>query len=238
MTNDGDSLLAAILDDPESDDLRLVYADWLEENGEAERAEFIRVQVELAKTECLWSKLDTCFDRRENLMDVIQSGCCNCSTVANKQHKLGDIFNASWLPHCGGELREWYFGWSPKEAQSNPFRFIFHRGFIDTVSLTFAQALDHLPAIVRRHPLRPHAGMVTDKAPSEWSGRWSWWKFIGLDDTDNLQAGIFDLLGKWRPHPDPLLDPEREVYPTCDAAKFALAVSMIEHAKTTQPVTY
>lgn len=38
-------LLAAILADPNDDLPRLVYADWLEENGEPERAEFIRSQI-------------------------------------------------------------------------------------------------------------------------------------------------------------------------------------------------
>lgn len=44
----GDALLQAILDEPDADDLRLIYADWLEDHGEEERAEFIRVQCELA----------------------------------------------------------------------------------------------------------------------------------------------------------------------------------------------
>ena len=41
-------LLRAILENPADETLRLIYADWLEENGESERAEFIRVQIELA----------------------------------------------------------------------------------------------------------------------------------------------------------------------------------------------
>ncbi len=44
-----ESLYRAILAEPEDDGLRLIYADWLEENGRAERAEFIRVQMELAR---------------------------------------------------------------------------------------------------------------------------------------------------------------------------------------------
>jgi uncharacterized protein (TIGR02996 family) len=48
MTTD-EGFLQAILDDVEDDALRLVYADWLEEHGQPERAEFIRVQVELAR---------------------------------------------------------------------------------------------------------------------------------------------------------------------------------------------
>src|SRR5262249_24580085 len=34
---------------PEDDAPRLIYADWLEENGETARAEFIRLQIELAR---------------------------------------------------------------------------------------------------------------------------------------------------------------------------------------------
>ncbi len=40
-------LLAAVLDDIDADAPRLVYADWLEESGDAPRAEFIRLQCEI-----------------------------------------------------------------------------------------------------------------------------------------------------------------------------------------------
>src|SRR5262245_44628998 len=44
------ALLSAVCAEPEDDGLRLVYADWLEEQGRSDRAEFIRVQVELSRT--------------------------------------------------------------------------------------------------------------------------------------------------------------------------------------------
>src|SRR5438270_1476016 len=40
--------LMAILADPDADAPRLAYADWLEDDGDADRAEFIRVQCALA----------------------------------------------------------------------------------------------------------------------------------------------------------------------------------------------
>lgn len=49
--NDHDALLRAIGEHPEEDTPRLMYADWLEENGEPERADFVRNQVELARFE-------------------------------------------------------------------------------------------------------------------------------------------------------------------------------------------
>jgi uncharacterized protein (TIGR02996 family) len=44
-------LLAAIAADPDSDDLRMVYADWLEGQGNTARAELVRVQCELSRIE-------------------------------------------------------------------------------------------------------------------------------------------------------------------------------------------
>src|SRR5262245_10829405 len=45
------NLLRACKDDPADDQPRLVLADWLEEHGQAGRAEFVRVQ-------CRWAGLD------------------------------------------------------------------------------------------------------------------------------------------------------------------------------------
>lgn len=46
MPNDELALMSAILADPADDTPRLIYADWLEEQGDADRAEFIR--------DCVW----------------------------------------------------------------------------------------------------------------------------------------------------------------------------------------
>src|SRR5437660_4410728 len=43
-----EGLLQAVLEAPDDDAPRLIYADWLEEHGDADRAEFIRVQIERA----------------------------------------------------------------------------------------------------------------------------------------------------------------------------------------------
>ena len=45
---EADAFLATILENPDDDAPRLVFADWLDEHGDSERAEFIRVQIELA----------------------------------------------------------------------------------------------------------------------------------------------------------------------------------------------
>jgi uncharacterized protein (TIGR02996 family) len=43
------ALIGSVIATPEDDAPRLVYADWLEEHGRAERAELIRVQCELSR---------------------------------------------------------------------------------------------------------------------------------------------------------------------------------------------
>jgi uncharacterized protein (TIGR02996 family) len=48
MTPDN-PFLQALLADPDDDTLRLALADWLDENDQPARAEFVRVQVELAR---------------------------------------------------------------------------------------------------------------------------------------------------------------------------------------------
>jgi uncharacterized protein (TIGR02996 family) len=48
LTHD-DAFLASIIESSDDDAPRLIYADWLDENGQGERAEFIRVQCQLAR---------------------------------------------------------------------------------------------------------------------------------------------------------------------------------------------
>ena len=43
---DEQGFLAAIREAPDDDTPRLIYADWLDDHGDADRAEFIRVQCE------------------------------------------------------------------------------------------------------------------------------------------------------------------------------------------------
>jgi uncharacterized protein (TIGR02996 family) len=64
--SDHDALIAAICANPDEDTPRLVFADWLEENEQVERAAFIRAQIELARTPawepfavwCRWRRPD------------------------------------------------------------------------------------------------------------------------------------------------------------------------------------
>ena len=59
MTSDGAALLRACLASPEDDDAPRVYADWLEETGDVERAEFVRRVTELGRdTGAVWISVE------------------------------------------------------------------------------------------------------------------------------------------------------------------------------------
>jgi uncharacterized protein (TIGR02996 family) len=53
MSDDRTAFLAAIREAPEDDAVRLVFADWLEDHGDDERAEFIRSQVTASRLDDL-----------------------------------------------------------------------------------------------------------------------------------------------------------------------------------------
>lgn len=74
-----DQLIAAIIAQPDDDTVRLAYADWCDENGESERAEFVRVQVAL-----------DAIARKQIALLNDETDWRRCTGVS-----------ASWCPNCG-----------------------------------------------------------------------------------------------------------------------------------------
>ena len=95
----GRAILADILAHPDEDWLRLVYADWLEENGQSRRAEFLRK----------WSGVSTVeknekSDRPyyiDHLMGISSGACQAIRLWAIKDGFLTEvtISEADWLSH-------------------------------------------------------------------------------------------------------------------------------------------
>src|SRR5919201_6511949 len=88
MTAAETAFLRLILADPEADGPRLVYADWLDEHGQPDRAEFIRVQCALAQMPVDAPRRDA-FRQRE--------------LVLREQHR------AEWSGPLAGLASEWDF---------------------------------------------------------------------------------------------------------------------------------
>jgi uncharacterized protein (TIGR02996 family) len=71
--HDERAFLREIANNPDSAAARLVYADWLEEQGECDRAEFLRLEVELgdmSPTESAFLKLNARFHELHGRLDA------------------------------------------------------------------------------------------------------------------------------------------------------------------------
>lgn len=107
--SDESALLAAIRDHPEEDTPRLVYADWLDEQGgpaNTTRAEFIRAQIELDRLPREDDDLDTAIRRAELGQRVEELSRANWSNwgapVRAAVASFGSEFNSIML---GGFVR-------------------------------------------------------------------------------------------------------------------------------------
>lgn len=127
------ALWAAIRANPDDDLPRLVYADWCDENGDPARAEFIRVQCELARLPA----------------DQHVDGTLRSVLVAREAELLTAHRNI-WTREIRRVLRvdsdsrqrDW---WSTHVA--------FHRGFIKSLSLDFSRALLLVRSTVEPEPI-------------------------------------------------------------------------------------
>lgn len=97
---DAAPLLSMIHDAPEDDGPRLVYADWLEEDGQADRALFIRVQWEITTIEAangsteFWGALD-----REHTAAKAKCHCRRCA-LRRRERELLLRHSHEWLPRA------------------------------------------------------------------------------------------------------------------------------------------
>ncbi len=66
---DREALLAAIIANPEEDTPRLMFADWLQESGDEARAQFIRLQIEVARAEPFTPEARTAAEAAKRLLD-------------------------------------------------------------------------------------------------------------------------------------------------------------------------
>ncbi len=139
------SLLAAVIDCPTDDWSRLVAADWLEEQGQADRAEFIRVQVQLARPECCAGA----GDGRHCATD------CNDLELRQREQELLTAHGADWMdaefpPHKDGLV--WWID-NLLDDHDAARRVTFRRGFVAEVSCSARDWLTHGPVLVACQPL-------------------------------------------------------------------------------------
>jgi uncharacterized protein (TIGR02996 family) len=154
----GDMLFQAILEDPRDDDLRLIYADWLDEHGEGDRAEFIRVQVELALVEAIEHDCS-------NELAFSETTCPACGawvTAEALRQREGELLAAPAVEeHVGAVIGDCYVDWRLR------------RGLAEEVTLTTADFLAHAAALFVAAPILRVT--LADREPQEYGAAGHWW---------------------------------------------------------------
>lgn len=158
--SDREALLQAVLDAPDDDAPRLIYADLLDELSEHDRAEFIRVQCEVYRTAD-----NTRFTRLvKHSMKILRGHWWKwLGPIPSPAHCL------NFRPHPGG----------PAVGVK------FHRGFLSQVTAPLATLQSILPQLVaatplerveasdkRPHPLNPGFGWASDPSREAWPADW------------------------------------------------------------------
>lgn len=141
---DDANLLAGIIAQPDDDAPRLIYADWLDEQGDTDRAEFIRVQIQLARTP--WGHPDAWAIRQRNsdllgefqlewAKPVLDAGAHMWNFERGFLH-LADLPLAEFVQH-GDRL-----------IQHSTIRKILGRGHVDPRRLCACAAAWHLTTLI------------------------------------------------------------------------------------------
>ncbi|AMV24315.1 hypothetical protein VT84_07955 [Gemmata sp. SH-PL17] len=142
---DWSAFMAAILADPDDDTVRLVAADFLEENGDPDRATFIRIQCELARLEAHGAAVSPEADELRK----------------KERAFLGarSVFRLLWAADACPEL----VPIKPPPRGASPLampqvegaeKLTWRRGFVERVHCPVAEWLRHGAAVRARQPVR------------------------------------------------------------------------------------
>jgi uncharacterized protein (TIGR02996 family) len=132
--------LRAILALPDDDGPRLCAADWWDEQGAAERAEFVRVQCEIARRDVGGTTIAlSCPD---------DCRCYDCGGMARRERELLAGSRGKWFEFP----ITWYVGIDPVPVGAHGFQY--RRGFFEVAALTATDFLTHADALTAACPLR------------------------------------------------------------------------------------
>ncbi len=151
--SDHAAFLRAILAEPDKDLPRLIYADWLDERGEGERAALIRVQCELASLPRDPKELHLWFIGPGGY-NPKPGGFCRCRecVLLGRERELLLKNWREWVMYQQPG-RSFELILSPRWAYSGTPACSFRRGFVSEVACTWAFWLDHHAAILDACPI-------------------------------------------------------------------------------------
>lgn len=132
------ALLAAVLESPDDDAPRLVYADWLEEAGEADRAAFIRL--------FLHSETLRCRPSFAHNMRI----CPKCMAV----EAAWALTVPGWFPPPFIGTGYHLHGGAEFVFDEGGRRMAVRGGFVEAITCAAADWIAHADAILAAHPIR------------------------------------------------------------------------------------
>jgi uncharacterized protein (TIGR02996 family) len=133
--SEADALLAAVCEAPEDDAPRLVYADWLEEHGDQNRADFIRGQIALAAMD----EDNPAFEELAKRLQALERG-----NVSRWRKGLPGGMNVPSASTVGGLLER------PDHLPHSQF----DRGFLGAVTCSAELWSDPAERLLERLPVR------------------------------------------------------------------------------------
>jgi uncharacterized protein (TIGR02996 family) len=123
-----DAFVEAISESPDDDTPRLIFADWLEDHGQPERAEFIRLQLEL---EPIRFEID-----RPRVRELLA-----------REEEMLRLHEEEWLGETVAAVRaEWA---ASEPGMYGPF---FRRGLPELVALSLYELSEHREDLLEAHP--------------------------------------------------------------------------------------
>ncbi len=153
-------ILDDILAHSDRDDLRLLAADWFEDQGEVERAEFVRVQVQMEHTTvCPCDPHGTLPDGWSRLWTP-QTRLCPCRWCGLRRQEQQFL-----CAHHAPTGYSCWWGWADEALQKchdesectkepDPADWTFRRGFVHAITCTAADWLAHADAIRAQNPVQ------------------------------------------------------------------------------------
>lgn len=189
-------LIRDICEHPGRYDLRLIFADWCEDHGEPERAEFVRLQMEYAD-----------LHPHYEAHDIDYLNCPTCIRAAiiegllKTRFRIGRNEHPTWAKDCPSIIMR-------TKPTGPALEWQWYRGFVESITCPWSEWEKCGPRLVECHPLRRVT--LSDKEPlnlapgstnpdDTWHG-WHTWgsaEFVVLGGplASDLPKELFALLG-------------------------------------------
>ena len=209
---DGEALIRSILAAPADDAPRLVYADWLDEQGRAEDAEFIRVQVELAHL-----GFDGAF--HVDALGRLRQVPAHVSALQERQLELWT--DRHGRPDLPAAMADWPV--FPADVRGNRVRV--RRGFVERLSCRSEEFMALAADLFGRQPVT-HVRLV-DLQPA-------WERYQGVYVWHCATLSIPPAPAHWVPAPlwAILLEGGSVTYETADLADSALSGVCVQYGRS------